>query len=129
MRQPLGVVAGITPVQFRRIPEWKFAPRLPAQRISSSSLRSAPWRAMELAKMMIDAPPGSSMSSTGDKEAVDAISTIRYPRRRLCRLLADSRNISTSVAAPPGKRAQCFGGAKNHAILIPDADMDQTVMR
>ena len=80
---------------------------------------------MRLAELMIEAglPAGILNVVNGDKEAVDA-----HPRRsghqgrRLRRLVADRAN--TSIPAPPrnGKRAQCFGGAKNHMIIMPDAD-------
>ena len=131
MRQPLGVVAGITPFNFpAMIPMWKFAPAIACGNafILKPSERD-PGVPMRLAELMLEAglPPGILNVVNGDKEAVDAI--------------LDDRNIaavgfvgSSSIAqyiyeraAATGKRAQCFGGAKNHAIIMPDADMDQTV--
>ncbi|CUH65557.1 Methylmalonate-semialdehyde dehydrogenase [acylating] [Thalassovita autumnalis] len=129
MRQPLGVVAGITPFNFpAMIPLWKMAPALvagnamilkPSERCPSTSLR--------LAELLKEAglPDGVLQVVNGDKEAVDAI--------------LDNEDIqavgfvgSTPIAqyiygraATNGKRAQCFGGAKNHMIIMPDADMDK----
>ena len=131
MRQPLGVVAGITPFNFpAMIPLWKAGPALacgnafllkPSERDPSVPLR--------LAELFLEAglPPGVFNVVNGDKEAVDAILDD-----------ADIKAVgfvgSTPIAhyiyrraAETGKRAQCFGGAKNHAIIMPDADMDQTV--
>jgi hypothetical protein len=62
----------------------------------------------------------------GDKEAVDAILDHPTCRRRLRRLDADRQYIYARGSAQ-GKRVQCFGGAKNHMIVMPDADMDQAV--
>src|SRR2546421_2771608 len=84
---------------------------------------------MKLAKLMIEAglPPGILNVVNGDKEAVDAI--LDDPDIRAVGFVGSSL-IAQSIyerAAATGKRAQCFGGAKNHAIVMPDADMDQTV--
>jgi malonate-semialdehyde dehydrogenase (acetylating)/methylmalonate-semialdehyde dehydrogenase len=131
MRQPLGVVAGITPFNFpAMIPMWKFAPAIACGNafILKPSERD-PGVPMRLAELMIEAglPPGILNVVNGDKEAVDAI--------------LDDRDIkaigfvgSTPIAeyiytrgTAAGKRVQCFGGAKNHMIILPDADMDQAV--
>ena len=129
MRQPLGVVAGITPFNFpAMIPMWKMGPALvcgnafilkPSERDPSVPLM--------LAELMKEAglPDDVLQVINGDKEAVDAI--------------LDNETIqavgfvgSTPIAAyiysrgcANGKRVQCFGGAKNHMIVMPDADMDQ----
>jgi malonate-semialdehyde dehydrogenase (acetylating) / methylmalonate-semialdehyde dehydrogenase len=131
MRQPLGVVAGITPFNFpAMIPLWKIAPAIsagnafvlkPSERDPSVPLR--------LAELFIEAglPKGVLNVVNGDKEAVDALLDD-----------ADVKAVgfvgSTPIAqyiyaraTANGKRAQCFGGAKNHMIIMPDADMDQTV--
>ena len=131
LRQPLGVVAGITPFNFpAMIPLWKCAPALACGNafILKPSERD-PSVPMRLAELFVEAglPAGVFNVVNGDKEAVDAI-------------LADddikavgfvgSSSIAQYIyagAAATGKRAQCFGGAKNHAIIMPDADMDQTV--
>jgi malonate-semialdehyde dehydrogenase (acetylating)/methylmalonate-semialdehyde dehydrogenase len=131
LRQPLGVVAGITPFNFpAMIPMWKFAPAIacgnafilkPSERAPSVPLR--------LAELMSEAglPPGILNVVNGDKEAVDTLLT--DPRVRAIGFVGSSAIAeyiySTGCAA--GKRVQCFGGAKNHMIVMPDADMDQAV--
>jgi malonate-semialdehyde dehydrogenase (acetylating)/methylmalonate-semialdehyde dehydrogenase len=131
MRQPLGVVAGITPFNFpAMIPLWKCAPALacgnafilkPSERDPSVPLR--------FAELFLEAglPPGVLNVVNGDKEAVDAI--LDDPDIRAVGFVG-STPIAEYVytrATASGKRAQCFGGAKNHMIVMPDADMDQTV--
>jgi malonate-semialdehyde dehydrogenase (acetylating)/methylmalonate-semialdehyde dehydrogenase len=131
MRQPLGVVAGITPFNFpAMIPMWKFAPAIacgnafilkPSERDPSVPLR--------LAELMIEAglPAGILNVVNGDKEAVDAI--LNDPRVMAVGFVGSSpiAQYIYATCASNGKRAQCFGGAKNHMIIMPDADMDQTV--
>src|SRR5450759_2069981 len=131
MRQPLGVVAGITPFNFpAMIPMWKFAPAIACGNafILKPSERD-PGVPMRLAELMLEAglPPGILNVVNGDKEAVDAI--LDDPDIRAVGFVGSSA-IAQYIyerAAATGKRAQCFGGAKNHAIVMPDADMDQTV--
>jgi len=131
MRQPLGVVAGITPFNFpAMIPMWKFAPAIACGNafILKPSERD-PGVPMALAKLMLEAglPPGILNVVNGDKEAVDAI--LDDPDIAAVGFVGSS-SIAQYIyerAAATGKRAQCFGGAKNHAIVMPDADMDQTV--
>lgn len=131
MRQPLGVVAGITPFNFpAMIPMWKFAPAIACGNafILKPSERD-PGVPLRLAELMIEAglPAGILNVVNGDKEAVDAIlddADIKAVG------FVGSSAIAEYVyarAAATGKRAQCFGGAKNHMIIMPDADMDQTV--
>ncbi len=129
MRQPLGVVAGITPFNFpAMIPLWKMAPALACGNafILKPSERD-PSVPLMLAELLQEAglPDGLLQVVNGDKESVDAI--------------LDNDTIeaigfvgSTPIAAyiyergcANGKRVQCFGGAKNHMIIMPDADMDQ----
>ena len=131
MRQPLGVVAGITPFNFpAMIPMWKFAPAIACGNafILKPSERD-PGVPMMLAALMIEAglPPGILNVVNGDKEAVDAI--LDDPDIRAVGFVGSSpiAQYIYERAAATGKRAQCFGGAKNHAIVMPDADMDQTV--
>src|SRR6202011_1037264 len=131
LRQPLGVVAGITPFNFpAMIPMWKFGPALACGNafILKPSERD-PSVPMRLAELMLAAglPPGVLNVVNGDKEAVDTILTDR-------RVKAVGFVGSTAIASyvystgcAPGKRVQCFGGAKNHMIVMPDADMDQAV--
>ncbi|WP_321447059.1 CoA-acylating methylmalonate-semialdehyde dehydrogenase [uncultured Cohaesibacter sp.] len=129
MRQPLGVVAGIAPFNFpAMIPLWEMAPALvcgnamilkPSERVPSTSFR--------LAELLKEAglPDGVLQVVNGDKETVDAIldnDTIQAIG------FVGSTPIAQYIygrAASNGKRAQCFGGAKNHMIIMPDADLDK----
>jgi len=131
MRQPLGVVAGITPFNFpAMIPMWKFAPAIACGNafILKPSERD-PGVPMRLAELMIEAglPAGILNVINGDKEAVDAI--LDDPDIKAVGFVGSSAiaQYVYSRATASGKRAQCFGGAKNHMIIMPDADMDQTV--
>src|SRR5690348_8462837 len=131
MRQPLGVVAGITPFNFpAMIPMWKFAPALACGNafILKPSERD-PSVPMRLAALLMEAglPAGVLNVVNGDKEAVDTLLT--DPRVRAIGFVGSSaiaEYIYTTGCAH-GKRVQCFGGAKNHMIVMPDADMDQAV--
>jgi len=131
MRQPLGVVAGITPFNFpAMIPMWQFAPAIAAGNafILKPSERD-PGVPMRLAELMLEAglPAGILNVVNGDKEAVDAI--LDDPDISAVGFVGSS-SIAQYIyerAAQTGKRAQCFGGAKNHMIVMPDADMDQAV--
>ncbi|MCV6586575.1 MAG: CoA-acylating methylmalonate-semialdehyde dehydrogenase [Marinibacterium sp.] len=129
MRQPLGVVAAITPFNFpAMIPLWKMGPALacgnamvlkPSERVPSTALALA-----ELLKES-GLPDGVLQVVNGDKEAVDALldnDTIQGVG------FVGSTPIAQYIysrATANGKRAQCFGGAKNHMIIMPDADMDK----
>ena len=129
LRQPLGVAAGITPFNFpAMIPLWKVGPALAAGNayILKPSERD-PSVPLMLAALFKEAglPDGVLQVINGDKDSVDAI--------------LDNETIqgigfvgSTPIAhyiysrgTANGKRVQCFGGAKNHMIIMPDADMDQ----
>ncbi|HEY0235983.1 MAG TPA: CoA-acylating methylmalonate-semialdehyde dehydrogenase [Afipia sp.] len=131
MRQPLGVVAGITPFNFpAMIPLWKLSPAIACGNafILKPSERD-PTVPMMIAKLMIEAglPPGILNVVNGDKESVDAI--LEDPDIRAVGFVGSS-SIAQYIyerSAMNGKRAQCFGGAKNHAIIMPDADLDQAV--
>ncbi|GGE45116.1 CoA-acylating methylmalonate-semialdehyde dehydrogenase [Actibacterium pelagium] len=129
MRQPLGVVAGITPFNFpAMIPLWKMAPSIAAGNamILKPSER-CPSTALRLAELFKEAglPDGVLQVVNGDKEAVDAIldnDTVQAVG------FVGSTPIAHYIyhrAAENGKRAQCFGGAKNHMIIMPDADLDK----
>ncbi|MBY6089158.1 CoA-acylating methylmalonate-semialdehyde dehydrogenase [Maritimibacter alkaliphilus] len=129
MRQPLGVSAGITPFNFpAMIPMWMFAPAIVCGNafILKPSER-APSCPMMLAELLEEAgaPKGILQVVNGDKEAVDAI--LDHPVIQSIGFVG-----STPIAeyiygrgCSNGKRVQCFGGAKNHMIIMPDADMDQ----
>ncbi|MEK7239759.1 MAG: CoA-acylating methylmalonate-semialdehyde dehydrogenase [Gemmatimonadota bacterium] len=131
LRQPLGVVAAITPFNFpAMVPLWMLGPALacgnavilkPSERDPSCPLR--------LAELFVEAggPPGVFNVLNGDAEAVNA-------------LLADARVHAVSfvgstpiarhvyeTAAHHGKRVQAMGGAKNHLVVLPDADLDQVI--
>ena len=132
MRQPLGVVAGITPFNFpAMIPMWKFAPALACGNafILKPSERD-PSVPMRLAELLIEAGPAGRRAQRrqrrqgGGRHAAD-----RSARARRSALSARRRSRNTSIAtgSAHGKRVQCFGGAKNHMIVMPDADMDQAV--
>ena len=129
LRQPLGVVTGITPFNFpAMIPLWKAGIALAAGNtfILKPSERdpSVPLRLAELA-LEAGMPPGTLNVLNGDKEAVDAL--IEDPRVKALGFVGSTPIAQSlySAAASHGKRAQCFGGAKNHMIIMPDADLDQ----
>ncbi len=131
MRQPLGVVAGITPFNFpAMIPLWKLAPAIACGNafILKPSERD-PGVPMRLAELFVEAggPPGILNVVNGDKEAVDAI--LDDPDIKAIGFVG-STPIAEYIYArgtATGKRVQCFGGAKNHMVVMPDADMDQAV--
>jgi malonate-semialdehyde dehydrogenase (acetylating) / methylmalonate-semialdehyde dehydrogenase len=131
MRQPLGVVAGITPFNFpAMIPMWKFAPALACGNafILKPSERD-PSVPMRLAELLVEAglPAGVLNVVNGDKEAVDTLLTdSRVQAIGFVGSSAIAEYIYATGSAH-GKRVQCFGGAKNHMIVMPDADMDQAV--
>jgi len=129
VRQPLGVVAGITPFNFpAMIPMWKFCPAIVSGNafILKPSERD-PSVPVMLAELMIEAglPAGILNVVHGDKAAVDGILDHED-------IMAVGFVGSTAIAeyvysrgCAAGKRVQCFGGAKNHMIIMPDADLDQ----
>src|ERR1700677_2614358 len=129
MRQPLGVVAGITPFNFpAMIPMWKFAPAIACGNafILKPSERD-PGVPLRLAELLIEAglPAGILNVVNGDKEAVDTI--LDDPDIKAIGFVG-STAIAEYIYARgcgAGKRVQCFGGAKNHMIIMPDADMNQ----
>src|SRR6185312_6632138 len=131
IRQPLGVVAGITPFNFpAMIPLWKCAPAISCGNafILKPSERD-PGVPMRIAELFLEAglPPGILNVVNGGKEAVDAI--LEDPDISAVGFVG-STPIAEYIYArgtASGKRVQCFGGAKNHMLIMPDADMDQTV--
>ena len=131
MRSPLGIVAGITPFNFpAMIPMWMFGVAIacgnafilkPSERDPSVPVR--------LAELMKEAglPDGVLNVVQGDKEAVDAI--LDHPDIKAVSFVGSS-DIAHYVyqrGVAAGKRVQAMGGAKNHGIVLPDADLDQTV--
>src|SRR5690242_4570464 len=131
MRQPLGVVAGITPFNFpAMIPLWKCAPAIACGNafILKPSERD-PSVPMRIAELFLEAglPAGILNVVNGDKEAVDTLLTdARVKAVGFVGSSAIAEYIYATGCAH-GKRVQCFGGAKNHMIVMPDADMDQAV--
>ena len=130
MRQPLGVVAAISPFNFpAMIPLWQAAPALacgnavvlkPSERDPSVPLR--------LAELFAEAglPDGVFTVVNGDKRAVDALLTDEHIQAVGFVGSTPIAQYIYETATAHGKRAQCFGGAKNHAIVMPDADIDDT---
>src|ERR1700757_2913137 len=131
MRQPLGVVAGITPFNFpAMIPLWKCAPAIACGNafILKPSERD-PSVPMRIAELFLKAglPAGILNVVNGDKEAVDTLLT--DPRIQAVGFVGSSaiaEYIYTTGCAH-GKRVQCFGGAKNQMVVIAGAGMDQAV--
>jgi malonate-semialdehyde dehydrogenase (acetylating)/methylmalonate-semialdehyde dehydrogenase len=131
LRQPLGIGAGITPFNFpAMIPMWMFGVAIavgnafilkPSERDPSVPVR--------LAELMLQAgaPEGILQVVQGDKEMVDAI--LAHPDIAAISFVGSS-DIAHYVyqrGAAMGKRVQAMGGAKNHGIVMPDADLDQVV--
>ncbi|WP_374300904.1 CoA-acylating methylmalonate-semialdehyde dehydrogenase [Ferrovibrio sp.] len=131
MRQALGVVTGITPFNFpAMVPMWMFAIAIAAGNTfvlkPSEKDPSCPLR---LAELMLEAgaPAGVLNCVIGDKEAVDTLLT--DPRIQAVSFVGSTpiAQYVYATAAAHGKRVQAMGGAKNHMIIMPDADMDQAV--
>ena len=128
MRQPLGVVAGITPFNFpAMIPLWKAGPAIAAGNafILKPSERD-PSVPVRLAELFLEAglPAGIFNVVNGDKESVDTLLTDERVRAIGFVGSTPIAEYIYTTAAAHGKRAQCFGGAKNHMIVMPDADLD-----
>ncbi|EBA01713.1 CoA-acylating methylmalonate-semialdehyde dehydrogenase [Marinobacter sp. ELB17] len=129
--QPLGVVAGITPFNFpAMVPLWMYPMAIvcgncfilkPSERDPSSTLF--------IAQLLQEAglPDGVMNVVNGDKEAVDTL--LRDPRVQAVSFVGSTpiAEYIYTTASAHGKRCQALGGAKNHAIVMPDADMDNTV--
>jgi malonate-semialdehyde dehydrogenase (acetylating)/methylmalonate-semialdehyde dehydrogenase len=129
MRQPLGIAAGITPFNFpAMIPMWKMCPAIACGNafILKPSERD-PSVPLMLAELMQEAglPDGVLQVINGDKAAVDAI--LDHPDIAAVGFVGSTpiAHYVYSRGTAAGKRVQCFGGAKNHMIVMPDADMDQ----
>jgi malonate-semialdehyde dehydrogenase (acetylating)/methylmalonate-semialdehyde dehydrogenase len=128
LRQPLGVVAGITPFNFPvMVPMWMHPLAIacgnafilkPSEQVPSASLRVAElWAEAGL-------PAGVFSVINGDREAVDALLT--HPGVAAVSFVGSTpvaRHVY-ETATSHGKRVQALGGAKNHAIVLPDADLD-----
>jgi len=130
LRQPLGVCAGITPFNFPvMVPMWMFPVAIacgntfvlkPSEKVPSASMR--------MAELFKDAglPDGVFNVVHGDKEAVDAI--LAHPDIKAVSFVGSTpiAKYIYETCAHNGKRVQALGGAKNHAVVLPDADMDFT---
>ena len=131
MRQPIGIGAGITPFNFpAMIPMWMFAMAIAAGNafILKPSERD-PSVPVRLAELFLEAgaPEGLLQVVHGDKEMVDAI--LDHPDIAGVSFVGSS-DIAHYVyqrGVAAGKRVQAMGGAKNHGIVMPDADLDRTV--
>ena len=131
MRQPLGVVAGITPFNFpAMIPLWMMGPAIAAGNafILKPSERD-PSTGVRLAELALEAglPPGILNVVHGDRIVVEAL--LDHPGIEAVSFVGSS-DIAQRVyerASAAGKRVQAMGGAKNHGIVMPDADLDQAV--
>lgn len=129
--QPLGVVAGITPFNFpAMVPLWMF----PLAIVCGNSFvlkpsERDPCAALYVAELLHEAglPPGVLNVVNGDKEAVDTLLT--DPRVQAVSFVGSTpiAEYVYATATAHGKRCQALGGAKNHAIVMPDADLDNAV--
>ncbi|MBR9824607.1 MAG: CoA-acylating methylmalonate-semialdehyde dehydrogenase [Alphaproteobacteria bacterium] len=131
MRQPLGVVAGISPFNFpAMIPMWFMGMALSTgNALVLKPSEKDPSVPIRLAELWMEAglPEGVLQIVHGDKEAVDAL--LHHDDIKAVSFVGSS-NIAQYIAstcAATGKRFQAMGGAKNHGIIMPDADMDQVV--
>ncbi|HVI53041.1 MAG TPA: CoA-acylating methylmalonate-semialdehyde dehydrogenase [Candidatus Sulfotelmatobacter sp.] len=129
--QPLGVVAGITPFNFpAMVPLWMYPAAIacgntfvlkPSERDPSSTLL--------IAELALEAglPPGVLNVVNGDKDAVDTL--LSDPRVQAVSFVGSTpiAEYIYATASANGKRVQALGGAKNHAIIMPDADLDNAV--
>jgi malonate-semialdehyde dehydrogenase (acetylating)/methylmalonate-semialdehyde dehydrogenase len=129
MRKPLGVVACITPFNFpAMIPMWMFGMAISTgNAVILKPSEKDPSVPMRLAELFVEAggPVGLLQCVNGDKEIVDAICD--HPKIKAVSFVGSS-DIAQYVyarATANGKRAQCMGGAKNHGIIMPDANMEQ----
>jgi malonate-semialdehyde dehydrogenase (acetylating)/methylmalonate-semialdehyde dehydrogenase len=131
MRQPLGVAAGITPFNFpAMIPMWMFGVAIACgNTFILKPSEKDPSVPMRLAELFLEAgaPEGVLNVVNGDKEVVDAILT--NPDIKAVSFVgsSDIAHYVYQTGTANGKRVQAMGGAKNHGIIMPDADMDQVI--
>ena len=130
-RQPLGVVAGISPFNFpAMVPMWMFPVALACgNTFVMKPSEKVPTLTVELAKLLTEAglPDGVFNVVHGDKVAVDALLT--HDQIEAVSFVGSTpiaEYIHTTASAQ-GKRVQALGGAKNHMVIMPDADLDQAV--
>jgi len=131
LRQPLGVVAGITPFNFPvMVPMWMFPLAIAAG--NTFVLKPSPIdpsASLAIADLLKQAglPDGVFNVVQGDKEAVDAL--LVHPDVKAVSFVGSTpiANYIYETGARHGKRVQALGGAKNHMVVMPDADIEQTV--
>ncbi|MET1115295.1 MAG: CoA-acylating methylmalonate-semialdehyde dehydrogenase [Comamonas sp.] len=131
LRQPLGVVAGITPFNFPvMVPMWMFPVAIAAgNTFVLKPSPTDPTASLLMAELLQKAglPDGVFNVVQGDKEAVDAL--IEHPDVKAVSFVGSTpiANYIYETGARLGKRVQALGGAKNHMVVMPDADIDQVV--
>jgi len=131
MRQPLGVVAGITPFNFPvMVPMWMFPVAIACGNtfiLKPSPIDPSPSLFMADLLKKAGLPDGVFNVIQGDKEAVDALLT--HPDVMAVSFVGSTpiANYIYETGAHHGKRVQALGGAKNHMVVMPDADLDQAV--
>ncbi len=131
LRQPLGVVAGITPFNFpAMVPCWMFPVALACGNtfvLKPSPLDPSPSLFMAELLRQAGLPDGAFNVVQGDKVAVDAL--LAHPDVKAVSFVGSTpvAHHIAQEAARQGKRAQALGGAKNHMVVMPDADLDQVV--
>ena len=131
LRQPLGVCAGITPFNFPvMVPMWMFPVAIAAGNtfiLKPSPIDPTP--ALFMAELLKQAglPDGVFNVVQGDKEAVDAL--LVHPDVKAVSFVGSTpiANYIYETGAHHGKRVQALGGAKNHMVVMPDADLEQSV--
>ena len=131
MRQPLGVVAGVTPFNFPcMVPMWMFPVAIAAGNtfvLKPSPLDPSPSLLMAELLRLAGLPDGVFNVVQGDKVAVDAL--LANPDVKAISFVGSTpvAHHIAQEAARQGKRVQALGGAKNHMVVMPDADLDQVV--
>ena len=131
LRQPLGAVAGITPFNFPvMVPMWMFPMALAAGNtfvLKPSPIDPSPSLFMAELLRQAGLPDGVFNVVQGDKEAVNAL--LEHPDVQAISFVGSTpiANYIYETGARHGKRVQALGGAKNHLVVMPDADMDQVV--
>ncbi len=131
LRQPLGVVAGITPFNFPvMVPMWMFPVAIACGNtfiLKPSPLDPSPSLFMAELLKKAGLPDGVFNVVQGDKEAVDAL--LDHPDVKAISFVGSTpiANYIYETGARHGKRVQALGGAKNHMVVMPDADLDQAV--
>ncbi|HYC44830.1 MAG TPA: CoA-acylating methylmalonate-semialdehyde dehydrogenase [Burkholderiales bacterium] len=130
LREPLGVCAGITPFNFpAMVPMWMYPVAIACgNTFVLKPSEKVPSTAMRLAELFKEAglPDGVLNIVHGDKQAVDAI--LAHPDIRAVSFVGSTpiAKYIYETCAKHGKRVQALGGAKNHAVVLPDADLDFT---